>query len=775
VHALWLDEKNTLYYSRVLGDEFGNPASWLGATVLAESALDLDVIIDSTGKLHLSYVRPLSSEQFPEGVYYRNASESGQNWSNSILLYQSKYFRSLEREDAHVQISSTVVDGEENIYVAWDNRPIRRVFMTYSGDGGSSWNIPKEVAGPDLVSGNTPFNILLSPREANLLSIFQRGEPGLFCMQLASVSTDQGETWSESEPIYRDVVGCPQDNSFFTLDDGLTLLQSIIQDQVYLIAWDGDAWGIPQKQSALFSFIDTFNNKSVALDCRKMRKVADKLFVVGCDASENGDIWSMSRPIGSITNWFPSPMNWSTPELILSDPMTIGNPILLADMEGRIHATWLQPTENNPNLTIHYSRLIDNNWSEAVSIIHMADDPISYQSAKIDNSGRILIVWSGQKSGVVYFSWANADQADNPSEWADPIPISVPDHFNTSPDISVDGAGTISAVFAVPINEGRGIYFTQSSDEGTSWSQPIIVVDAAENGWDIVSSPKIILDNGSIHLIWNRSSLSNNGEATDLYYASSTTEGISWSTPEIVSESMPLWTDITDAGDSTIHIAWLEKLDGKLLFSDQISYDNGKTWSLPLNISDFSTIDGTIGLIKAADNKLHLIHVGEDFNHSQRLIHWSWDEQGWILEDKIDLINLEDHHVKSLVATINDLGDLTILFIEQYQDSENNNTESLYFSKRLVQLPILISTPSTDSSNPSSEIIPTQTLITNQEPSLTPTPTITPLVTETLSLEPGNNRQIIDNSLALIIGGALAVLLVGTVLLIALFKTKRSG
>jgi hypothetical protein len=53
IHAFWMDDDDVLYYSRVLAPDFGNPGAWQGIVALAESALELDAVIDNVGNLHL--------------------------------------------------------------------------------------------------------------------------------------------------------------------------------------------------------------------------------------------------------------------------------------------------------------------------------------------------------------------------------------------------------------------------------------------------------------------------------------------------------------------------------------------------------------------------------------------------------------------------------------------------------------------------------------------------------------------------------------------------
>ena len=76
-----------------------------------------------------------------------------------------------------------------------------------------------------------------------------------------------------------------------------------------------------------------------------------------------------------------------------------------------------------------------------------------------------------------------------------------PSKINSSPDLVVDGASRIVVAYAVSINEDRGIYVVQSTDNGDTWSLPRQVFDAVRAEWERVEQPKICLGtDGILHL-----------------------------------------------------------------------------------------------------------------------------------------------------------------------------------------------------------------------------------------------------------------------------------
>ena len=106
IYAFWADEEDVLFYSSVESSSFNDALSWQAPLQIAQSALDIDVAIDSQGNLHLAYVRALDDGVFPAGIYYRYLTNGGLEWSQPEVLDESQYFRSLTGDDANVEIAT---------------------------------------------------------------------------------------------------------------------------------------------------------------------------------------------------------------------------------------------------------------------------------------------------------------------------------------------------------------------------------------------------------------------------------------------------------------------------------------------------------------------------------------------------------------------------------------------------------------------------------------------------------------------------------------------
>src|SRR5579859_260148 len=249
IHAFWTDKTNGLWYSRVTADSFGNGTVWQPAINLADMVVDFDVAADQAGTIHLVYLegvaKPPLTSTLPAGIYYRADSASGAKWSNVQTLYQSPYLRSVTSDQTNIKIALS--DDGRNVYVVWDNRPIKRIVFARSSDGGKSWIDLVALEQPDAsLGGAAPYNGNLIVAGNDLLFIWQAAVAGGTCALSSQLSHDQGATWSQAVPVYKSLVSCPQDNHLAITVDKRVIIATDLANQALLAAWNGSMWSAPQ-------------------------------------------------------------------------------------------------------------------------------------------------------------------------------------------------------------------------------------------------------------------------------------------------------------------------------------------------------------------------------------------------------------------------------------------------------------------------------------------------------------------------------------------------
>lgn len=773
IHAFWVDKNDQLHYSRVLGSQFANGADWDSQQVLANSAMAYDVVLDNQDRIHLAYVRALDDSGFPAGIYYRRSAANGASWGSPINLYQSEYFRSLTNQNANVNIATDQNSTGQDIYVAWDNRPRKQVYFSRSTDGGDNWSDPSEIDKPDATNGfATPFNIRVAANNQGVLMEWQLGDNTGDCNQTYQWSTDTGVTWSDKRLMLDSLRGCATENRYFKNGDNL-FLATTIAAQVYFLAWNGENWSEPQPQTELSGFLDPETSDQVVFDCRNISQGPDNsIYVAGCDTGTGADIWLTSRSLGDTSSWFPSPSTWSTPFVITSGTNDFNFLTLLADKSGNFHVFWVQPAQNSGQATtgavgsrqvIYYSQLQGSKWLQPVTILNSSAVNVGRLSVAADTTGNLLMAWIEADTGDIMFSWANASLANIDSEWSNPKALPSLSSENSSPFILAGNtAGKIYVAYSIPLNENRGIYLTQSSDNGESWSPPVQIFNGVTAGSQMVDQPKLAINSdGVIHILWNQESIIGENNSPRLYYSRSIDGGLTWADPIVVADGATSWDQISGFGDLTQRIWQASENDQSILWL-QNSFDGGVNWSQPASFSNFGGNLLVPDLTGDNIKQPNLFFVSTDQAGDQVLKQLMWDGKGWSAQQDYKFNISAGDQIASLNAAVASTGDLGVIYvIKTFNETSKQPVINLNFTQRVMQIANIPQTTPLPTLAPS----PTQTI--------TPTEVVALPVTPTPIALPGNLENVVPPSGFLSNSWAGAIL--GTVITLVLVISISLG
>jgi hypothetical protein len=722
VHVFWVTDSGALLYSKVAGDSMGNPASFSSSQVLAGAILNFNVNADEQGNLHLSYIQGPNDNGLPTGVYYRQADPTGSNWSIGKNIYTSPYFRSMTTDNTHVYSAATQVDGTARVYVAFDNAATKRVYLAISDDNGASWNEPLEIDKPDNESvTTTPFNIMVYPQQQNILVMWQNTLQSSFdCTQFYQYSTDGGTSWSTPDTTFDELVGCPTGNTFFAGPDNHLLLMTEIQDSTYIQAWNWEQWSDPQVQTGLDQFTDPVTYSDLPLADKKAAMGADfRLYVAGSDVVENKDTWVTYKDLSDITSWYPPPQAWSQPEVVSSTVGEIHDPVLLSDASGLEHLFWSQSSDpENPQKEweIYYSRFDGNAWIPPVGIIKSPDKFATKISAAVDSNRKIYVVWTGATTGEIYFAWAESDKADSTFEWSDPQSLPQPPNVAADPQIVAGSNNALYVIYTVPINEGRGVYLIESTDQGENWTEPMQLFDGASANWNMVGKARLTqAADGSLHVLFSQKSILDGDVSTALYYTNSVDDGQTWSSPTLAIDQSVIAYDILAADQLTIHRYWQTDASDDSSIWHEVSLDAGLTWITSAPISVLGT-PGPSAIVLDSLNRLHLLQRFEDPQGHQFLQHWEWSGNGWEAQQNLDLSKQIDHLAVYLGASVSDAGRLQAASQESQVDPATGSlTNYLFATSRLLDNQASLVTP----------------VVPEQNPTQTPTPDLVISIQET--------------------------------------------
>lgn len=773
IHAFWIDiNSGSLFHSRVAIGNVG-AGSWDRTKTLAKGVIDFKAAYQPDNTLHLAYMVTLESSKNPAGTYYLRTTDGGTRWETAKPIYTSRYFRDLDPALVNVDIAVAAQDGGQVVYSVWNDPALKRVYLSTSLDGGGTWGAPFEVDGPSVEnSTGSPFNPMVTASGSEILLLWQSNlQSGFACSQYYQVSDDGGATWVERGRILTEFVGCPQENLFLSIEDGLTLLQTTIRDEVYLVAWNGESWSKAYLQSPLSDFGDPSTNEPVTFRCRQSTvKSGATLFVIGCDEEGNKDIWVQSRIIGGVETWYPTVTLWNDPVMVVDSSLELSSAQAVVDEQDVLHVFWLevdQSVDSKIHRSIHYVRFKDDLLTQPARILVSPDKIVQDYSVTYDRSrGRLYVVWTTGTTGEIYFSWAEPSRAASTFEWTEPVALPDVPTLVKSPNLLITPDGTIYVAYAIPVNEDRGIYLMSSTDGGMTWGPTIQLYGVTEPEWQAIDFPKLASTGDEIlHALWTRERIYGEADVVGLYYARSEDRGQTWSAPQVVSDVLTQGAWLVDGADEGVHRFWLTSVGAESGFYHDGSIDQGANWIIQDNLTGFGEVSGIASPYVDPGGKINFAQAVANSPGNLIINHQQNDGGRWTILDSLVLGDALVDEITSLSAQELTTGRLIIAYtFNETQPAENETPYRLYLasqSQDVVQTTataeIRLATPVPLTPEPAATLDATELAET-----LAPTESIIPLTPYTpLSTGVSGNQPVaIDTFTGLALSGGLALLVV---------------
>ncbi len=662
VHLFWSNSGGDLWTAKSVSGSL----TFTGM-VLAKNTLTWQAFIDSSNNIFILYIQanpkpedlnPFKFGYTPPptiGLYYLH-SHDGVNWEAAKLIKTSPYFRNLTKEDAYVQAFS---DGKGQVYLTWDDPSDKQAYVIYSLDGGKTLSDPHVIQGGGVAQGALPRqarffvdssgNVMLQWQSGSSCSVYQVRWVG----PDGTPDIPGGSGWSTAERVLEYLPGCIQSAQAYILGDGhlALILQTISGKDAPLIPvmaiWDGSNWTDPYNLQ--LSFIDPKTNQTIPLSCLTFTSEGTRLHAMGCDS--NNDIWETSTTM-DISQILPSQERaWKKAVAISgADTIPADLPALALDNNSKLHAIYpmftlnqLDTLGNNQGagVSLAYTNLT-NTWSQSAEILkapasdnNNAIQTVFNPAIVVDPGGMIHAVWSTSPTGEILYSHAFVRDAGSPSGWSNPVALPAPYPAGVSPNLALGPKGELYAAYGIPLNEGRGIYFTSSGDQGNTWSTPVPIFTAVDKdqltraSLPMFSDVRLVVDQkGLLHVIWALAGLPPENTSLGIYYSNSTDGGKSWSTPaEIVNTSASQPQLIQTSGQ--LHLFWNKTTSKGNELYQQWSLDSGKSWSEARRVSGLQEVSPHFGLVADDKGALILLSLERTDTGSVAMVSTQWNGDSW--------------------------------------------------------------------------------------------------------------------------------------------------
>lgn len=306
-----------------------------------------------------------------------------------------------------------------------------------------------------------------------------------------------------------------------------------------------------------------------------------------------GLVWQLARPAAAQES---TATDWSTPVLVWA-PRQGEESVraeIVADSYGQAHVVVLVRQEEGEtrNDSLFYTRGRGDLWTEPIDVIATSGDlPV----LTWDNHN--YIQFTSRSAELMAASVFDVPSAQGWFEFSAPFaPAGI-----LYPAVAADQQGGIHAVYPQP---GGSIFYTRLQEDGL-WTTPVNVsASAADRGTDW---PRMTVDEqGRIHVVWTELQLPNAWPPTGVYYSQSTDGGLSWSEPIQMAADGYDEINVVTGPDDVVHVAWngMVAIEGRY---HRWSADGGLTWSGTTMITEKGATEGWPQLAVDSSGKLHFL------------------------------------------------------------------------------------------------------------------------------------------------------------------------
>lgn len=458
---------------------------------------------------------------------------------------------------------------------------------------------------------------------------------------------------------------------------------------------------------------------------------------------------------------------WAQPQTIPGLKDSGFYPMMIVDSEGAIHFFHSQPIGDT--MSIFYTVWsYQDGWSHLIDIIASPQGDARILGANIGKNGWIhLIFWGGDGTGAnIFYTKAPLVNVDSSTAWSEPVLIGESALDPPTGALAIDNEDSLIVVYSSGL-QGNGLYTTQSSDSGQSWSPP----EAFFNTYNRQMWPSALNvhtdENGQIYGTWAVADESGNGQV--VYFAKRNLIVKSWSEPIIIAEAVDYEADtpsIIKYNDELILIFHNYQPTTRWM---RTSLDEGETWSQPVQLFEQVGSNGAASLVIDNNQDLHILFGNRiDATATYGAWHSFWLGNQWSKPKAIasgPLIlagpNGEEGFSPSFVEAVISRGNL--LFVIWRQDPVSGPT-NIWYTYQLLDAPasVISPLPLVKLETPTFKIQPTET----QLPILTPTPILAEIGQSISNTSPTSDVQSNNPNTNFLIGiGPFLLLLIVIVIL----------
>lgn len=218
----------------------------------------------------------------------------------------------------------------------------------------------------------------------------------------------------------------------------------------------------------------------------------------------------------------------------------------------------------------------------------------------ISSNGKISHL-AFQNQGAIYYS----SSSDLGTTWSAPAKVSGEGKSCSFASIAAGNDGSVNIVWQDKSGQAEEeIFYSRSSDGGKSWSNPINISNTTTGS----SEPKVAVGpDNAVHVVWI-DTLSG-AKSPDVYYLASTDAGKTWSERADLSNTPGICSNpaIAVSPKGTVHIAWLDNTPGEPHPDIFYVYNDGKGFGKWQNLSHSPHLSAHPSIACGTSNKVYVV------------------------------------------------------------------------------------------------------------------------------------------------------------------------
>src|SRR3972149_9527510 len=309
--------------------------------------------------------------------------------------------------------------------------------------------------------------------------------------------------------------------------------------------------------------------------------------------------------------------------------------------DNNVFVTWY---DYSPGISdIFFARSMDNGSSfETINLSQ--NNGVSFNPWIRVNENNVYIVWNDESPHLAPNIHRDAGDIDvflgdleiliatshDSGSKFDVSNLSNSQGMSSNPRIAISGSN-VYVVWNEETITGYEIFFTKSTDNGTTFSEPINVSRSDAESLDA----GIQVSGDNVYIVWHESAQ----DTSDIFFAASDNNGLSFSLPINLStvEGIPSLTRDTQmvASGNNIFVVWYNQNINNGIFLAKSS-DGGRTFGAPINLNDFNNAE--FAQIAANNDKIYVIWAEQFLDNKEVFLRYSIDG-GESFGSKINLSN----------------------------------------------------------------------------------------------------------------------------------------